>query len=68
MYDVMGDSQGGRKFDSQKIQPANGPSCRANTAQWVKADNTDVIDTNSNVSYYLRSRTNRVPDKRAGQV
>ena len=44
MCEVVGEQHADRKLDSQTIQPLNGSSCKANTDQQVKTDNTDAVD------------------------
>ena len=68
MCEMVGDQQANRKSDSQTILPSNGSSCRANKAQKIKADNTDVNDTYSNMPNYFRSSINRAADQEASQV
>ena len=36
MCEVMGDPHKSRMFDSQTMQKANGPSCKANKVQQIK--------------------------------
>ena len=67
-YKAVGDQKEDRKCDSQTIQPSNSSSCKVNTDWWIKTDNADAVDTNSNMSVYVRSRSNRAAGKRANQV
>ena len=62
--EVMGDQQADSKFDSQTIQPCNGPSCKVNKGQQIKTDNVEVNGANSNMSDYFRSSINSAADKR----
>ena len=64
----MGAQQADKKSDSQTIQPPNSSSCKANTGQWIKTDNADVVNASSNIPHYIRSSINRAANKRASQV
>ena len=66
--EVVEDQETDRKFYFQKIQPSNISSCKANTGQWIKTDNADVIDADSNMPDYFRSSINRTADKKPTQV
>ena len=67
-YELVGEKQADRIFDSQTIQPFNGSSFKVNTGQWIKTDNVDEVDANSIMSNYFRSSINRAADKRASKV
>ena len=44
-------------------KPYNHPTTqatKANASQWIKTNNADVVDTNSNMPDYFRSGSNRV--------
>ena len=49
MWGVVGDQKADRKFKSQTIWLSNGPKCKANTGQQIKADNVDINNDNSNM-------------------
>ena len=67
MCKVMG-NEAGSKFDFQRTQPSNAPSCKANMGLQIKTDTMDLNDANSNMPDYFRSSINRTADKRASQV
>ena len=50
------------------MQASSSPSCKANKAQQIKADNMDVNNANSNMPGYFRSGINRAAYKTASQV
>ena len=66
--ELVGDQQADRKFDCQTALPSNGSSSKANTGQWLKTDNTDVVNASSTMPDSFRSRNNRTADKRASQA
>ena len=41
---VVGDQQSERRFNSHTVQPSNSSGCKANTGQWIKTNNVDVVD------------------------
>ena len=64
----VGCQQADFKFDSQKVQPCNSASSKANTDWGIKADNADPVDANLNTSNYFRSSINRAAYKRVCQA
>ena len=63
MCEVMEDPHKSRMLNSQTMQVANGPNCKANKAQQTKVDTVEVNDTNSNMPNYFRSSTDRAANK-----
>ena len=48
--------------------PSSSSSCKADTGQQNKTDNTDVVDSNSYMPGYFRPNMNKAADNKASQV
>ena len=59
--DVTEGQQADRKFDSQTIESSSTLSNKVNTDIEGRSYNVDVINSNSNMQNYFRSRINRDP-------
>ena len=55
-------------FNSKIIKAVNGPSCKSNKIQQIKAYNVAVNATNSNTPDYLKSSNSMAAYKRESQV